>query len=81
MHFAAQTHVGLSTLPKSVLHLMFLLDNSFGNSFEFTRSNVNGTHVLLESAKLFHPQVSSIQNPFLFILSCLDSPVHSREYR
>jgi len=35
LHFAAQTHV----------------DNSFGNSFEFTKNNVYGTHVLLESAK------------------------------
>lgn len=35
MHFAAQTHV----------------DNSFGNSFAFTKNNVYGTHVLLESAK------------------------------
>lgn len=36
MHFAAQTHV----------------DNSFGNSFQFTENNIMGTHVLLESAKL-----------------------------
>ena len=35
MHFAAQTHV----------------DNSFGNSFQFTENNILGTHVLLESAK------------------------------
>lgn len=35
MHFAAQTHV----------------DNSFGNSFAFTESNIYGTHVLLETAK------------------------------
>jgi len=35
MHFAAQTHV----------------DNSFGNSFAFTHSNIYGTHVLLETAK------------------------------
>ena len=35
MHFAAQTHV----------------DYSFGNSFQFTHSNIVGTHVLLESAK------------------------------
>jgi len=35
IHFAAQTHV----------------DNSFGNSFAFTRANIYGTHVLLESAK------------------------------
>jgi UDP-glucose 4,6-dehydratase len=35
MHFAAQTHV----------------DNSFGNSFQFTQNNIYGTHVLLESAK------------------------------
>ena len=38
MHFAAQTHV----------------DNSFGNSFSFTKSNILGTHVLLESAKMHH---------------------------
>lgn len=37
MHFAAQTHV----------------DNSFGNSIEFTRNNILGTHVLLESAKQY----------------------------
>ena len=36
LHFAAQTHV----------------DNSFGDSFEFTRNNILGTHVLLESAKV-----------------------------
>ena len=35
MHFAAQTHV----------------DNSFGNSFTFTESNIMGTHTLLEAAK------------------------------
>ncbi|XP_061369835.1 trifunctional UDP-glucose 4,6-dehydratase/UDP-4-keto-6-deoxy-D-glucose 3,5-epimerase/UDP-4-keto-L-rhamnose-reductase RHM1-like isoform X2 [Gastrolobium bilobum] len=35
MHFAAQTHV----------------DNSFGNSFEFTQNNIYGTHVLLEACK------------------------------
>lgn len=35
MHFAAQTHV----------------DNSFGNSFEFTQNNIYGTHVLLEASK------------------------------
>lgn len=34
MHFAAQTHV----------------DNSFGNSFAFTKANIYGTHVLLETA-------------------------------
>jgi len=35
VHFAAQTHV----------------DNSFGNSFAFSKNNIYGTHVLLESAK------------------------------
>jgi dTDP-glucose 4,6-dehydratase len=35
MHFAAQSHV----------------DNSFGNSIEFTKTNVMGTHILLEAAK------------------------------
>jgi UDP-glucose 4,6-dehydratase len=28
------------------------VDNSFGNSFQFTRNNILGTHVLLEAAKL-----------------------------
>lgn len=37
LHFAAQTHV----------------DNSFGNSFQFTTNNVMGTHVLLEAAKSY----------------------------
>ncbi|MQL86000.1 hypothetical protein Taro_018516 [Colocasia esculenta] len=36
MHFAAQSHV----------------DNSFGNSFEFTKNNIYGTHVLLEACKV-----------------------------
>ena len=36
LHFAAQSHV----------------DNSFGNSFEFTKNNIEGTHVLLESCRL-----------------------------
>ena len=35
MHFAAQSHV----------------DNSFGNSFEFTKNNIEGTHVLLEACR------------------------------
>lgn len=35
MHFAAQTHV----------------DNSFGNSMTFTKTNVLGTHTLLEAAR------------------------------
>ncbi|TPX46418.1 dTDP-glucose 4,6-dehydratase [Synchytrium endobioticum] len=37
LHFAASTHV----------------DNSFGDSLEFTHSNVMGTHVLLEAAREF----------------------------
>ncbi|CAL0308225.1 unnamed protein product [Lupinus luteus] len=36
MHFAAQTHV----------------DNSFGNSMEFTYNNIYGTHVLLEGCRV-----------------------------
>jgi len=36
LHFAAQTHV----------------DNSFGNSFQFTENNIMGTHILLEAAKV-----------------------------
>lgn len=35
LHLAAQTHV----------------DNSFGDSLEFTKNNVYGTHVLLEAAR------------------------------
>ena len=41
MYFAAQTHV----------------DNSFGNSFEFTMNNVYGTHVLLEACKVTGGQI------------------------
>ncbi|KAG6395596.1 hypothetical protein SASPL_141719 [Salvia splendens] len=41
MHFAAQTHV----------------DNSFGNSFEFTKNNIYGTHVLLEACKVTGSQI------------------------
>lgn len=41
MHFAAQTHV----------------DNSFGNSFEFTKNNIYGTHVLLEACKVTGHQI------------------------
>uniref|UniRef100_A0A7N0TIG6 UDP-glucose 4,6-dehydratase n=1 Tax=Kalanchoe fedtschenkoi TaxID=63787 RepID=A0A7N0TIG6_KALFE len=41
MHFAAQTHV----------------DNSFGNSFEFTKNNIYGTHVLLEACKVASGQI------------------------
>ena len=41
MHFAAQTHV----------------DNSFGNSFEFTENNIRGTHVLLETVKSLGDQI------------------------
>jgi len=36
LHFAAQSHV----------------DHSFGNSIEFTKNNVLGTHVLLEASKV-----------------------------
>jgi dTDP-glucose 4,6-dehydratase len=38
MHFAAQSHV----------------DRSFGNSLEFTQTNILGTHTLLECAKTFN---------------------------
>lgn len=38
MHFAAQSHV----------------DRSFGNSLEFTQTNILGTHILLECAKTFN---------------------------
>ena len=37
LHFAAQTHV----------------DNSFGNSLEFTMTNVYGTHSLLEACRVY----------------------------
>lgn len=41
LHFAAQTHV----------------DNSFGLALDFTRTNIFGTHVLLEAIKHIHPQI------------------------
>ena len=41
LHFAAQSHV----------------DNSFGNSIEFTRTNTLGTHTLLEVSRLIGDQL------------------------
>ena len=55
-HFAAESHV----------------DNSIGNSLEFTKSNTYGTHVLLEAArinkvkKFIHVSINVLCN-----LSCL----------
>lgn len=40
VHFAAETHV----------------DNSFGNSFQFTKTNILGTHVLLECVRQYMQQ-------------------------
>jgi|688.fasta_scaffold215612_2 UDP-glucose 4,6-dehydratase len=45
IHFAAQSHV----------------DNSFFNSIEFTISNVLGTHVLLETARLYHDKTKKLE--------------------
>ena len=39
------TRRGLTVLQTHV-------DNSFGNSFEFTMNNIFGTHVLLEAARV-----------------------------
>jgi dTDP-glucose 4,6-dehydratase len=44
VHFAAQSHVGTD--------LSLTVDNSFGNSYDFTINNVMGTHVLLEVARV-----------------------------
>jgi dTDP-glucose 4,6-dehydratase len=44
-HFAAQSHV----------------DNSFYNSIEFTKNNVLGTHVLLETARLYHEKTNNLE--------------------
>jgi dTDP-glucose 4,6-dehydratase len=46
IHFAAQTHV----------------DNSFGNSCEFTKNNVLGTHYLLEAARNAKPAIRRFIN-------------------
>lgn len=45
IHFAAQTHV----------------DNSFFNSIEFTKTNVLGTHILLETIRIYHENTNSIE--------------------
>ena len=45
MHFAAQSHV----------------DNSFFNSIEFTTNNVLGTHVLLETSRIYHNETTKIE--------------------
>lgn len=64
MHFAAETHVGPLQIAYFVVHCVWVVhcancrlqispDNSFGNSLIFTKTNVFGTHVLLEAAKRF----------------------------
>ncbi len=55
MHFAAQARP--SKRRFMLLQLMLAcvqthVDNSFGNSFEFTKNNIVGTHVLLETARV-----------------------------
>lgn len=45
LHFAAMSHV----------------DNSFGNSLEFTRSNVLGTHAFLEAVNAYHKKTGHIK--------------------
>jgi UDP-glucose 4,6-dehydratase len=54
-HFAAETHV----------------DNSFGNSFRFTLSNVLGTHTLLEASKgylsFLESKSEALRHSFRFI--------------
>lgn len=51
IHFAAQSHV----------------DNSFGNSIQFTLDNVLGTHTLLECCKVYQQQSNSFLKRFLHI--------------
>ena len=46
LHFAAQSHV----------------DNSFGNSIEFTKTNTLGTHTLLEVARLVGEQLKPLRS-------------------
>jgi len=45
VHFAAESHV----------------DNSFGNSLDFTINNILGTHMLLEVCRLYHEETSNIK--------------------
>lgn len=45
LHFAAQSHV----------------DNSFFNSIDFTENNVLGTHMLLETARIYHDKTNSLE--------------------
>jgi UDP-glucose 4,6-dehydratase len=45
VHFAVQSHV----------------DNNFFNSLEFTKTNVLGTHMLLESTRIYHEKTKMIK--------------------
>ena len=66
MHFAAQTHV----------------DNSFGNSFQFTQNNIMGTHVLLESAKVICLDYNINYRVHMSLnLGCRYQAFYSCEYR
>jgi len=51
VHFAAQSHV----------------DNSFGNSIQFTIDNVLGTHTLLECSRVYQQSSGGALNRFLHI--------------
>ena len=45
IHFAAQTHV----------------DNSFYDSIKFTQTNILGTHILLETVRIYHEKTNKIE--------------------
>lgn len=49
------SHVMWSYKPTTILHLAAEthVDNSFGNSFSFTKTNVFGTHTMLECARQY----------------------------
>ena len=51
LHFAAETHV----------------DNSFGNSLQFTYSNILGTHTLLECCKIYNINYPGSLRKFIHI--------------
>jgi UDP-glucose 4,6-dehydratase len=56
------THVLNTYHPTAIIHLAAEthVDNSFGNSFQFTQTNVFGTHVLLECVRKY----IQLGNPF-----------------
>ena len=62
-------------------------DNSFGNSIQFTETNVLGTHVLLEAAKMaklrlfVHVSTDEVWLVILLVFNFCDNSMREKDWR